>query len=104
MLRQANGDMAIAVRLRVDEPPSGAAFIELGCAGKVCASLDATRLLKAQPPGEWRTLKVKLSCFREAAADMTKVTAPLGLRTGGRLGLSIGDVALAANTGDAVCP
>ena len=104
LLRQTNGDMAVAVRLRIDEPPTGAVALELDCSGKPCAGLDATRLLKAQPTGEWRTLKVKLACFRESAADMTKVTAPFALKTSGRLGVSIADVALAANEGDAVCP
>jgi beta-glucosidase len=104
MLRQANGDMAVAIRLRVDQAPSGPVALELECGGKVCASLDATRLLKGAPLGEWRTVKVKLSCFRESAADMTHVTGPFALRTSGRFGLSFADVALATNTGDAVCP
>jgi beta-glucosidase len=94
----------VAIRLRVDQPPTGAVHIELGCAGKTCASLDASRMIGAQPAGEWRTLKVKLACFRDVGADMTRVTSPLGFRTAGRLGLSIADVALVANTGDAVCP
>ena len=104
MLRQANGDMALAVRLRIDQPPSGTVRIELGCGGRPCASLDATKLIAAQGTGQWRDVKVKLACFRDAGADMTRVTSPLGFRTSGRLGLSIADVSLVANTGDAVCP
>jgi beta-glucosidase len=102
--RQTNGDMAVAVRLRVDQAPAAPVRIELGCAGATCASLDATRLLQGQPPGEWRTVKIKLACFKGPSADMAKVTSPLGLRTSGALGLSIADVALASNTGDAICP
>ena len=41
-----------------------------------------------------------LACFRESAADLSKVTAPLVLHTAGRFGLSFADVTLAANTGD----
>jgi len=104
LLRQTNGDMAIALRVRVDQPPESPVKIELGCAGEVCASLDGAALFKGQPVGEWRTLKVKLACFRGPAADLTKVTSPFRLRTAGRFGLSIADVALAANVGDAVCP
>jgi beta-glucosidase len=103
-LRQANGDMAVAVRLRLEAAPTGPVAMDLGCGGKSCASLDVSKLLASQPVGEWRTLKVKLSCFREAAADMTRITTPFALRTSGRMKLSIADVALASNTGDAVCP
>jgi beta-glucosidase len=104
LLRQTNGDMAVAVRFRVDRAPDAAVRLELQCDSKVCASLDVTALFKAAPVGEWRTVKVKLACFRESAADMTKVTAPLVLRTSGHFELSIADAALAANTGDAICP
>jgi beta-glucosidase len=102
--RQANGDMAMAIRLRVDEPPASSVHMELGCAGKSCASLDATNLIKAQPAGLWSTVKVKLSCFRGPGVDMTQITSPLGFSTDGRFGLSIADVALVSNTGDAICP
>ncbi len=102
--RQTNGDMAVSVRLRVDTPAAAAVRMDLGCAGKTCASLDVSRLLSAQPPGEWRTVKVKLACFRETGADMARITTPFALRTGGALKLSITDVSLVANTGDAVCP
>ena len=102
--RQTNGDMAVSMRLRVDAPATAPVRMDLGCAGKTCASLDLTRLLAAQPSGEWRTLKVKLACFRELGADMTRITTPFALRTAGALKLSLADVALVANTGDAVCP
>jgi beta-glucosidase len=104
LLRQANGDMAVSMRLRVDKAPAGPVRMELGCSGKACASLDAGKLLAGQPVGDWRTVKVKLSCFRGPDMDFTKLTSPLGFRTSGALGLSIADVALVSNTGDAVCP
>lgn len=104
LVRQTNGDMALMLRYRLDQAASAPVRLELGCAGRACASLPLDARLAASPQGEWRTLKVKLACFRESTADMSKVTTPFSIRTSGRLSLSIAEVALVANTGDAVCP
>ena len=103
LVREANGDMAVALRYRIDEAPSASVFLSIACGGKACARLDISRLI-AGPVGSWRTVKIKLACFRESAADLHAVTSPLILSTSGRLGLSFDDVALVTNTGDAVCP
>ena len=104
LVRQTNGDMALSLRFRVDRTPEAPVRLELQCDGKTCASLDVSRLIGATPMGQWRSVKIKLACFRESAADLSKVTAPWAFRTTGRLGLSFADVALVANNGDAVCP
>ncbi len=102
--RQANGDMALAIRFRVDRRPEGPVRVELQCDGRPCASLDATGAFNAPLVGEWSVLKVKLGCFRESAADMTKITAPLVVRTAGRFELSLAEASRVVNTGDAKCP
>ena len=66
-------------------------------------ALDATQLL-GRADGGWRTVKIKLSCFRNRGADVTQITAPIRITTSGRLALSISELKLAANDGDAVCP
>ncbi len=104
LVRQANGDMAVSLRFRVDRKPEAPVKFEAQCAGVTCGSLDASSLFAQAPVGEWRTVKIKLACFREQAADLSKVTAPFALRTTGRFGLSFTDVALVSNTGDALCP
>lgn len=98
LTRQTNGDMALTLRLRVDEAPSAPVELQFGKVG-----LDATALL-GPSDGGWRTMKVKLSCFRNQGADVTQITAPIRITTSGRLALSISELKLAANDGDAVCP
>jgi beta-glucosidase len=95
--RQATGDMAVNLRLRTDRAPSRR--VRLG-AGK--GSVDITGLMPKA--GETATLKVKLSCLRAAGADLGAVEEPLILTTSGAAQVTILDLRLAPNTGDAVCP
>ncbi len=99
LTRQANGDMALQIRYRVDARPS--APVQLGL-GKSVVPLE--RELNAAPVGEWRTLKLKLACFRRDGEDLAAVAVPVSIRTSGRLGLSVSELRLAPNQNDAVCP
>jgi beta-glucosidase len=101
LMRQTNGDMAIAVRMQVTR--AGGAFklvaaCDWGCAGAV----DLTRMLSEQV-GQWRTVKIKLSCFKQAGADMAKFSG-LSLAAKGPAAVTVSDIRLATNDGDAVCP
>lgn len=102
--RQATGDMAVAVRFRTDVAPTSKVTLAAGCGGACQGAVDITRLLGDRPTREFRTIKVKLSCLRDAGADLSKVEWPVVLATDGRLGLTIEDMRLVANTGDAICP
>jgi len=99
LTRQSNGDMAIAFRYRVDARPKGAVFLTLGA-----GSVDISSLIAAAPVGEWRTLKVRLSCLRDRGADIAAVDQPWGLRTNADFAVTVEDIRLASNEGDAVCP
>jgi beta-glucosidase len=101
--RQTTGDMAIAIRYRLDRAPTAPVLMTL-TGGNRPASLDITKLLTQGSAKEFRTLKIKLSCFRDAGADMSTVTSPLALTTSGALTLTFTDLRLATNEGDAVCP
>ncbi|WP_257456381.1 glycoside hydrolase family 3 protein [Archangium lipolyticum] len=103
LVRQTNGDMAVAIRYRLDRAPTAPVMMTL-TGGNRSASLDITKLLTQVPPKEFRTLKVKLSCFRDAGADMSSVTSPLALTTSGALALTFTELRLATNDNDAVCP
>jgi beta-glucosidase len=104
LTRQANGDMALSLRFRVDTPPSGPVRLAVGCGHGCAGTLDATALFKAARVGEWRALKVKLSCFRDRGADLSRVAAPVEIITAGRFALSFSDLRLTSNEGDAICP
>jgi beta-glucosidase len=97
--RQANGEMALAFRYRVDAAPQGRVALTIGE-----GSLDLTPTLASAPVGEWRTIKVRLSCFRDAGADLSAVDRPFLLTATGPLAVAVSEIELASNEGDAVCP
>jgi beta-glucosidase len=99
LTRQSNGEMAIAFRYRVDARPTGVVNLTLGA-----GSVDISRILGAAPVGEWRTLKVRLSCLRDSGAAVNAVDQPWGLRASGALTVAVEDIRLASNEGDTVCP
>jgi beta-glucosidase len=105
--RQTNGDMALLMRYRVSTPPTATVRLSVGCGPACEGALDVTSLLTVKSvvaDGEWRTSKIKLSCFQSAGADMSKVTSPFSLATTGALSLTISDLRLVPNEGDAGCP
>lgn len=103
--RQANGEMAIGFRYRVDAAPTARVTLSVGAEGPASRhGVDLTPLLAAAPVGQWRTMKVRLSCFRDAGADLTSLERPFQLTTSGRMTLSVSEIRLASNEGDAVCP
>jgi beta-glucosidase len=101
--RQMNGDMALYLRYRVLRPASGAVRLAIACGAGCAGGLEAGSLFGGSDTG-WRTAKVKLSCFRDAGADMARVTEPVVIEAEGPLMLRIEEARLAANTGDAACP
>jgi beta-glucosidase len=98
-----NGDMALVLRYRVVRPADGPVRLSVACGAACEGGVDARRLFSG-PDAGWRTAKVKLSCFHEAGAVMTRVTEPMVIEAEGGLVLRLQDVRLAANTGDATCP
>ncbi len=101
--RQTTGDMALSLRLRVDEPPSAPVELSVGCGERCGGGVDLQSLLAGSQRGQWRTVKIKLACFRQAGADMSRISTPIVLTTAGRLSLGIADVRLATNQGEAIC-
>ena len=99
LVRQANGEMAMAFRYRVESKPAAPVRLTLGR-----AEVDVTAIFTAAPIGQWRMLKVPLSCLRDAGADLTAVDEPWGLRAGGALGITVEDIRLGSDEGDTLCP
>jgi len=97
--RQANGDVTLLMTYRVDERPSAPVRLGVGA-----TALPFEAVLNAAPVGAWRTVKVKLACFRRGGEDLTAVTSPVSIATGGKLALSIGELRLAPNQNDGICP
>ncbi|WP_293460570.1 glycoside hydrolase family 3 protein [Phenylobacterium sp.] len=97
--RQANGDMTLLATYRVDRRPTGPVRLGLGA-----ASVPLQDVLGAAPPGAWRTIKVRLSCFRAGGEDLAAVTSPAWIEASGGLELALAELRLAPNQNDAVCP
>ena len=107
LLRQANADMSLQVDYRVDQAPSGAVKLAMGCepqCGGTGAGVAIDSILSQSPVGEWRTLKVPLACFREHGADLARITEPMVMGSSGRLRLSIATVTLQTDSSGGVCP
>ena len=102
--RQTTGDMAVTIRYRVDASPEKPVSLGLACGESCGATVDVTSTLSGVKRGEWRTAKIKLSCFKAKGADMTHVSSPFALSTAGRMTLSFTEIKLASNEGDAFCP
>jgi beta-glucosidase len=97
--RQANGDMALLVQYRVDRRPAAPVRFGVGKGG-----ISIEDALNSAPVGEWRTVKLKLACFRRDGEDLTAVEWPTNIHTTGPFGLSIAELRLVPNQNDAVCP
>ena len=104
--RQTTGDMAVMLRYRIESGPTQPVSMSIGCADDAsCAgTLDVTPLMTKTVGAEWRSVKIKLSCFQAAGAKMNHVTAPFVISTKGAFSLSVTEVRLASNEGDAICP
>jgi beta-glucosidase len=59
--------------------------------------------LAAGAAGQWRAVKIKLACFRQAGADLSNVGRPFSVATSGRFALSLRSVALSTDPAGAVC-
>jgi beta-glucosidase len=102
--RQTTGDMAVMIRYRVDAAPEKPVTLAIACGESCGAGLDVTSTFSGAKIGEWRTAKIKLSCFKAKGADMEHVSSPFALSTSGRFALTFTEIKLASNEGDAVCP
>ncbi|MGQ3049888.1 MAG: glycoside hydrolase family 3 protein [Niveispirillum sp.] len=91
---------ALLLDYRVDQAPAGPVRIAIGQG----AALDLTPTLAASPVGQWRSVKLRLSCFKQAGAQLKAVETPFTLASGAPAGLSIATVRIVSDVSDAICP
>jgi beta-glucosidase len=99
LTRQSNGEMALSFRYRVDARPSST--VSLNLQG---GDVNLTSLFNSAPVGEWQSVKIRLSCFGEAGANLAGVETPFQLGTSGTFTVSVSEIRLASNENDTVCP
>ncbi len=103
--RQANGDMAVQFDYRVENAPMGQVMLGGTCkADEPCDGfVDVTSGMKDAAGKGWKTANIKLSCFAEAGADMSRIASPFTLRSTGAFTVSLSKITIADNTGSASC-
>lgn len=103
--REANGQLSVGIDYQVDGAPAAPVELAIECGGDCRGGVPIARLLGAAPVGKWQHLKLPLSCFAAAGANMGRVTAPFVLSSAGKLALRIGDIKLETGIDDASpCP
>ncbi|MEL7475784.1 MAG: putative glycoside hydrolase, partial [Cyanobacteria bacterium J06555_12] len=93
---------AIAIQFRVNTLPKEPVSLFLTSGGERIA-MDVTSLFAAAEPGMWTKTDISLDCFAEAGADLEEVTTVFGLETSGEFSVSISDIQLVADEGQAIC-
>ncbi|MDE2050609.1 MAG: exo 1,3/1,4-beta-D-glucan glucohydrolase [Gammaproteobacteria bacterium] len=98
LTRQTNGQLALGFDYRVDEAPSAAVTVGIGCGASCSGTVPITAALRAAPRGQWRHLDIPLACFAAAGASMSRVRTPFALQTAGKLTLGISNIRLESGT------
>jgi beta-glucosidase len=96
--------MALAISYRLEEVPASSVTLGMGCGDGCSSRVDIAPLLRSAALDKQQTLKIKLSCFAQKGADMTRIDQPFIVDSAGRMRLVLRKVWLASNEGDAVCP
>ena len=100
--RQSTGDMALLLRYRINTKPTGDLSLAVeGPDGGLGSQSLASEIVDAEI-GQWKELSVKLSCFCEAK-KLSAVTSPVVINSTGSASISISDIRLVANEGQAKC-
>lgn len=99
LAREANGDVQLALTLRVDSAPKGEVAASVACGEGCGAALPMRESLASLPIGQWTTLGIPLKCFAIAGADLSKLSGLLTIETDAPLQLSFSRIALSPQGG-----
>lgn len=101
--RQTSGDMALYLDYKVIESSGKSASFTMGCGNDCSGSLDVTDALAEKAGKGWQQGMLKLSCFKDAGANMENVQMPFALRSEQGLAFQLREVKVMPNTGNASC-
>lgn len=101
---QLKQDMAIAIQYSVDAAPQGPVTLFVECGDNCRTTVDVTELFTNAELGTWTQTDIKLSCLGDAGADLSNLTAIFGLETADEFAISVSDVRLVRDRGQAICP
>ncbi len=102
--RESNGGLAIAIQMRVENTSEGDIELGLRCSEDCVGRVPITSFVNNMPKGKWQTLRLRLSCFEDAGAEMHDVYG-ISIASRTQLQLAISDMRLvSASDGAAACP
>ncbi|WP_417458432.1 glycoside hydrolase family 3 N-terminal domain-containing protein [Kordiimonas sp.] len=83
LFREMNGAMELTFAYRLDAELPAPVTLSLGCANNPACqgAVDITKALEATSTGEWSTMRISLSCFAQAGADIRAVNQPFKLES-----------------------
>lgn len=101
--RQLNGDMAINIRIRPESFHDNTQLnLSVGCATRCEKKYDVSKYLREKPIGKWIELSTLLSCFGNSE-DLDQLTSPFVLSSNAPYKISLSDIHLVPNDGQAIC-
>jgi beta-glucosidase len=92
--REANGQLSLGLDYKVDSPITNKVDLMMDCGAGCRGVIPVAAALSAAQVGQWAHLKIPLSCFVKAGADMGRVKTPFAIQTSGRLALSVANIRL----------
>ena len=105
LTRQANGQMVLGLHYRLEQAPSAAVSLSMGCGLGCVGALPLAPLLRRAGTGHWHRLRIPLECFARAGADLRRIVTPFAVRTAGRLALAVADIRIESDSGGLIaCP
>jgi beta-glucosidase len=100
LMREANGELALEVELRVNAAPSADVSLLMGCGTNCTGGFPLRKVLtEAAATGKWTRIAVPLRCFARAGVDMSRVETPLSFATSGTLDITMSAARIASPSG-----
>ncbi len=96
--REANGQLSLGFDYRLDAAPTAAVDVSMQCGPGCRGAVSLTHELAGARVGQWRHVKVLLSCFAKGGANMGRISSPFGVSTSGQLEMSVANVRLETGT------
>ena len=85
-------DKSLIMTYRVDSHPQGPVTQRMDCTWPCAGAQDVTNLFTEATIGEWKKSAIKLSCFAEAGADLSRINIPFLLTGSDAFAITIKDV------------
>lgn len=94
--RETGGQLELSFAFKADAIGDSRLGLGVLCGeGEDCSGMiEVTGALKKSEGAGWRRMRITLSCFADAGADMSKITAPLALESSGAATVAVAGVRL----------